>query len=77
MRVTVHLKEILNEEIKRLAANEHKSVSMLIGESVEFYIKEKKRKELGNKVLELAGKVKVDSEALRYLDDGRHEHDRA
>lgn len=77
MRVTVHLIEALNEEIKRLAANEHKSVSRLIGESVEFYIKEKKRKELGNKVLELAGKVKVDSEALRYLDDGRHEHDRA
>lgn len=76
MRVTVHIKETLNEEIKRLAANEHKSVSMLIGESVEFYIRERKRKALGNEVLRLAGKVKVDPEALRVLDEGRHEHDR-
>lgn len=76
MRVTVHIKESLNEEIKRLAANEHKSVSMLVGESVEFFIKEKKRRTIGNKVLKLAGKVKVDSDALRCLDEGRHEHDR-
>jgi predicted transcriptional regulator len=43
MRVTVHIKDALNEEIKRLAANEHKSVSLLISESLEFYIKEKTR----------------------------------
>ena len=77
MRVTVHIKDALNKEIKRLAANEHKSLSLLISESVEFYIKEKKRRELGNKVLDLVGKRKVNADTLRYLDEGRLEHDRS
>jgi hypothetical protein len=77
MRVTVHIKNTLNEEIKRLAVNEHKSVSLLISESVEFYIKEKKRREHGNRVLDLVGKTKVNADALRYLDEGRREHDRS
>jgi hypothetical protein len=77
LRVTVHIKDALNQEIKRLAANKHKSVSLLISESLEFYIKEKKRRELGNKVLDLVGKRKVKADALRYLDEGRREHDRS
>jgi metal-responsive CopG/Arc/MetJ family transcriptional regulator len=77
MRVTVHIKEALNQEIKRLAANEHKSVSLLISESVEFYIKERKRRELGNRVLGLVGKTKVSAHALRHLNEGRREHDRS
>jgi len=77
MRVTVHIKNALNEEIKRLAANEHKSVSLLISESLEFYIKEKKRREHGNRVLDLVGKTKVNADALRSLDEGRREHDRS
>lgn len=77
MRVTVHIKEALNKEIKRLAANEHKSVSLLISESVEFYIKERKRRELGNRVLSLVGKGKVNADALRQLNEGRREHGRS
>lgn len=77
MRVTVHIREALNAEIKRLAANEHKSVSRLISESVEFYIKERKRRELGNRVLGLAGKTRVSADVLRHLNEGRREHDRS
>ncbi len=77
MRVTVHIKDGLNEEIKRVAANEHKSVSLLVSESLEFYIKEKKRRGLGNKVLELAGRAKVHRNALQHLDKERSENDRS
>lgn len=77
MRVTAHIKDTLKEEIIKLAANEHKSVSLLVSESLEFYIQEKKRRELGNKVLALAGKVKVEALALKCLDKGRSDYDRS
>ena len=76
MRVTVHIPERVNDEIKRAAGKENKSVSSFIAEATQYYIKEKKRKELGLKVLGLAGKVKVSGDVLRHLEEGREEHDR-
>jgi hypothetical protein len=76
MRVTVHIKDSLNDDIKRITANEHKSVSSLIAESVEYYIREKKRRKAGMDLLELAGKAYVAEDVLKILDAGRGEDDR-
>ena len=77
MRVTVHIKDSLNDDIKRITANEHKSVSSLVAESLEYYIKVKKRRKAGTDLLELAGKAYVAEDALKTLDAGRSEDDRA
>jgi antitoxin VapB len=77
MRVTVHIPERVNNEIKRTAEKERKSVSSFIAEAVQYYIREKKRREIGLKVLDLAGKVRISGDALRHLEEGRDEHDRS
>ena len=76
MRVTVHITESVNNEIRRAAAKEKKSVSSFIAEAAKYYIREKRRRELGLKVLALAGKAKISGDALRHLEEGREEHDR-
>ena len=76
MRITVHIPEKVNDEIKRAAEKEKKSVSSFIAEAAKYYIREKRNRELGLKVLALAGKVKISGDALRYLEEGREEHDR-
>ena len=77
MRITVHIPESVNNEIKRTAEKERKSVSSFIAEAVQYYIKEKKRREIGLKVLELAGKVRISGDALKHIEEGRDEHDRS
>jgi metal-responsive CopG/Arc/MetJ family transcriptional regulator len=77
MRVTVHIPESVNNEIKRTAVKEKKSVSSFIAEAVQYYIKEKKRREIGLRVLELAGKVRISGDALEHIEEGRDEHDRS
>ena len=76
MRVTVHIPESVNNEIRRAAEKEKKSVSSFIAEAAKYYIREKRNRERGLKVLALAGKAKISSDALRYLEEGREEHDR-
>jgi antitoxin VapB len=76
MRITVHIPESVNDEIKRAAGKEKKSVSSFIAEAAQYYIREKKRRELGLRVLALAGKAKISRDALRNLEEGREEHDR-
>ncbi|ODS33591.1 MAG: hypothetical protein SCARUB_01254 [Candidatus Scalindua rubra] len=77
MRVTVHIPDKLEKEIKKASKNESRSVSSLISEATEFYLKEKRKKKIGKKVLELAGKVKVAPDALEELHSGRRKDDRA
>jgi metal-responsive CopG/Arc/MetJ family transcriptional regulator len=77
MRVTVHIPERMNSAIKRTAEKENKSVSSFVAGAVEYYIKEKRRRELGEKVLRLAGKVKISSDALKQLEAGREDHGRS
>ena len=77
MRVTVHIPERVNNEIKRTAEKERKSVSSFIAEAVQYYIREKKRREIGSRVLDLAGKVKISGDALRHIEEGRNERDRS
>ncbi len=59
MRITTHIPDQIAREAKILAENEKKSVSSIIAEALAYYITEKRKRKLGKKVLEMAGKVKV------------------
>lgn len=76
MRITVHIPDEIASEIQRVAANEQKSVSSVVAQSIEIFIKERKRGQLGKKVLELAGKTAVSADALDKVHEGREDVDR-
>ena len=73
MRITVHIPDRLAEEIKTFAGNEKASVSSLAAEALEYYLTEKRKKALGLKVLELAGKDCVTKDAEKVIEEGRQE----
>jgi DNA-binding transcriptional MocR family regulator len=56
MRLTVHLPDDLARLLKQAALNEGKSMSALTAEALDFYLRERRRRALGLKVLERAGK---------------------
>jgi hypothetical protein len=76
MRITVHIRDEIGKEAQRLAANEKTSLSSVVAQSVEFFIKERKRQQLGKRVLKLAGKTRVSPGALEELHSGREDVDR-
>ena len=71
MRITTHLPDPLARDAKIMAENEKKSVSSIIAEALAYYITEKRKKKLGRKVLEIAGKVRVSPEVHKELERGR------
>jgi antitoxin VapB len=73
MRLTVHLPDDLARLLKQAALNEGKSMSALTAEALDFYLRERRRRALGLKVLERAGKAPVDPKALEALEEGRRE----
>ncbi len=73
MRLTVHLPEDLARLLRQAAENEGKSMSALTAEALEAYLKERRRRALGLKVLERAGKSRVAGEAHRLLEEGRRD----
>jgi metal-responsive CopG/Arc/MetJ family transcriptional regulator len=76
MRITINLPERLGDSLKRTAAQERVSVSRLVTGAVEGFLLEKRRRALGKKVLDLAGRARVAPEATDLLETGR-EDDRA
>ena len=76
MRLTVHLPDNLARLLKQAALNEGKSMSALTAEALDFYLRERRRRALGLKVLERAGRALVDPKALEALEEGRRELDR-
>jgi hypothetical protein len=62
MRITAHIPDSVARDVKILADNEKKPVSAMITEAVTHYIREKKKRELGMKVLDLAGKATLSKE---------------
>ncbi len=78
MRITTHIPDPLARDAKIMAENEKKSVSSIIAEALAYYITEKRKKKLGRKVLEIAGKVRVSPEVHKELERGRMDsNDRA
>jgi len=71
MRITTHIPDPIAKDAKTIAENEKKSVSSFIAEALTYYITEKKKKKLGRKVLEIAGKVRVSPEIHKELERGR------
>jgi metal-responsive CopG/Arc/MetJ family transcriptional regulator len=71
MRITTHIPDPLARDAKIMAENEKKSVSSIIAEALAYYITEKRKKKLGRKVLEIAGKVRVSPEVYKELERGR------
>ena len=60
MRLTVHLPDDLARLLKQAALNEGKSMSALTAEALALYLRERRRRALGLKVLERAGKALVE-----------------
>jgi metal-responsive CopG/Arc/MetJ family transcriptional regulator len=75
VRITVHIPDKLAEEIKTYAGNEKTSVSSLTADALAYYLTEKRKKALGLKVLELAGKGCVTEDADAALEEGRQDHE--
>lgn len=71
MRITTHIPDLLARDAKMMAENEKKSVSSIIAEALSYYLTEKKKKKLGRKVLEIAGKVKISPDVHKELERGR------
>jgi hypothetical protein len=77
MRITVHVPDRVGKEARRLAENEKRSVSSIVAQSIEFFMNEKKRRQIGERVLKLAGNTKVADDAFDELRRGREEYDRS
>ena len=77
MRITVHIPDKLENDIKTTAKGKKKSVSSLVAEAVQLYIRDIKRKQQGNNVLKLIGKAKLSPDILEELGSERAPNDRA
>jgi antitoxin VapB len=76
MRVTINVPDRVVHDLKIHATKERKSVSSLVTEFIEYGIKDKKRRATKQNILQMIGKVKVDKNALKMLDELRYEDDR-
>ncbi|MBP7867755.1 MAG: hypothetical protein KA419_17635 [Acidobacteria bacterium] len=77
MRITVHIPDRLEADVKRCAANEGKSVSSLTAEALGYYLQALRRRKAGERVLALAGSAPPATDALEALDRLREDgHDR-
>ena len=77
MRLTLHIPDDLEKEIKKAARNEKRSVSSFVAEAAAYYLHEKRKKKLGMKLLKLAGKTKVADDTLEELQSERRHDDRS
>ena len=78
MRLTVNLPEQMKNEIKDAANNEAKSLSRFVTEAIRYYLHDKRRKELGNKVLRLVEESSgISPDIEEELERGRSNGDRA
>ena len=77
MRVTINVPDRVAHDLKAHATTERKSVSSLVTAFIERGIKDKKKRVARANILRMAGKVKVDKNAINMLDEMRSEDDRA
>ena len=73
MRVTLNMSEELEQEIKEFAKKEDKTLGALFAEAVVYYMTETQKKNLGKRVLQLAGKTKLNPYVFNELEKGRRE----
>lgn len=70
-RVTVSISNKLEGELKKFAKSQKESVSKIASEAIEHYLNARKRRQLGNKVLDLVGKENISPNAIKELEEGR------
>ena len=75
MKITVNVPDELGSKIKEIASNKNTSLSSLAAEALGYYIKEANREFWGNKVLKLVGKIKIDPNIRKEIENGRKEYD--
>ena len=75
MKITVSVPDELGNKIKEIAGNKKISLSSLTAEALEYYIKEANREFWGNEVLKLVGKIKIDPNIRKEIENGREEYD--
>ena len=73
MRVNVNVSDEFEAEIKEFAKSQKKTLGDLFGEAVAFYITYRRHKDLGRRLLELAGKTTMNPYILNDLEKGRRE----
>lgn len=71
MRVTVHIPDNLGPKLRQAAHNEGISVSALTAKAVEEYLKQRRKKAAGNRLLELIRPGSVAPDAWEELERGR------
>jgi hypothetical protein len=77
MRLTVHIPDKTEKDLKAYANNEHKSLSSIVADCIDFYIRENKKKTAIQNIKDMIGKVKIRKDALKEIDNLRLDHDRA
>lgn len=73
MRINLNLSDELEEEIKEFAKKENKSLAALFAEAIIYYMTDAQKKQVGKRVLQLAGKAKMNPYVLNELEKGRRE----
>lgn len=76
MRVTVHIPDSLGPKLKQAAHNEGLSISAFTAKAVEEYLKQRRKKAAGKRLLGLIRPGSVTSATWEELEQGRSD-DRA
>ena len=71
MRITVHIPDNLGPKLKQTAQSEGISLSALTAEALEYYLKQKRKKAAGNRLLKLIQPDSVTPDAWEELEKGR------
>ena len=71
MRITVHVPDNIGPTLKQAAKNEGLSVSAFTAKALEAYLKQKRKREAGTRLLELIRPGVVSSDIWDELEQGR------
>jgi hypothetical protein len=71
MRVTVHIPDSLGPALKQAAQHEGLSLSALTAKALEAYLKDKRKKEAGNRLLELIRPGSISPDVWDELEKSR------
>jgi hypothetical protein len=77
MRLTVHIPNNTEKDLRTYAANQHKSLSSIVADSIDFYIKETKKRAAMQSIKGMIGKVRISKDALKDIHAMRVDHDRS
>lgn len=77
MKITVHMPDTLEAQLRDLAHTNNCSLSALVVSAIERYLQEQRRQQMAQSVLDVADGTGVAPDALEALHAMRREHERA